>query len=238
MTTLHDPAATHVGPHDPALTALALKHVREGTTDLAPSVLRVPLWYYGDPDGARPGGGDAAHARRSPWWPAPTSPSRNDFFVRDVIGTSVLVTRGGDGMARAFLNYCRHRGARPAEGCGNARRFTCPYHAWTYDTEGQLVGLPGARGFEEVDRSDARPRRPPVRGAPRPRVGGAHRRRAARPRRPPRSARRRARPVGPRLLPAPRRRRVRERRELEGGPRGLRRELPLPLRARRARSSA
>ena len=61
---------------------------------------------------------------------------------------------GADGTARAFLNYCRHRGAKPAEGCGNARRFTCPYHAWTYDSEGQLVGLPGARGFEEVDRAE------------------------------------------------------------------------------------
>jgi phenylpropionate dioxygenase-like ring-hydroxylating dioxygenase large terminal subunit len=57
-------------------------------------------------------------------------------------------------VVRAFLNYCRHRGARPADGCGNARRFTCPYHAWTYDSSGQLDGIPGQEGFAGVDPAD------------------------------------------------------------------------------------
>lgn len=143
-----------VGPMDPGLTASALKHVQDGTTDLAPSVLRVPLWYYGDPEVlAR----EEAMLRTTPIAVVATAQvaEPNDFVVRDVIGTSVLVTRGSDGVARAFLNYCRHRGAQPAHGCGNARRFTCPYHAWVYDTEGQLVGIPGARAFDEVDRSAA-----------------------------------------------------------------------------------
>lgn len=143
-----------VGPNDPRLTALALEHVRGGTTDLAPSVLRVPLWYYGDAEVlAR----EEAMLRSTPIAVVATAdvPAPHDYVVREVLGTSVLVARGTDGVARAFLNYCRHRGARPAEGCGNARRFTCPYHAWVYDAEGQLVGLPGARGFEEVDRSTA-----------------------------------------------------------------------------------
>lgn len=152
MTTLHDPATVHVGPHDPALTQQALDHVRAGTTDLAPSVLRVPLWYYGDDAVLER---EEAMLRRTPIALVPAARVRepDDFVVREVLGTSVLVTRGDDGVARAFLNYCRHRGARPAEGCGSARRFTCPYHAWVYDGEGALVGLPGARGFEEVDRS-------------------------------------------------------------------------------------
>jgi phenylpropionate dioxygenase-like ring-hydroxylating dioxygenase large terminal subunit len=81
-------------------------------------------------------------------------PSPNDYVVRNVMGTSVLLSRDGDGEVRAFLNYCRHRGARPADGCGNARRFTCPYHAWTYDSAGRLVGMPGAEGFAEIDRGD------------------------------------------------------------------------------------
>ena len=78
----------------------------------------------------------------------------HDYVVRDVLGTSVLLTRDATGEAHAFLNYCRHRGARPAAGCGSARRFTCPYHAWTYDSRGTLVGLPGAEGFDELDRSE------------------------------------------------------------------------------------
>ena len=74
--------------------------------------------------------------------------------MRDVLGTSVLLSRGSDGRARAFLNYCRHRGGKPAEGGGNARRHTCPYHAWSYDSAGKLVGLPGQAGFDGLPRDD------------------------------------------------------------------------------------
>jgi choline monooxygenase len=66
----------------------------------------------------------------------------HDYVVRNAAGRSVLITRDEDGVAHAFLNYCRHRGAEPAQGCGNARRFSCPYHAWVYDSRGQLVGMP------------------------------------------------------------------------------------------------
>ncbi|WBY17154.1 SRPBCC family protein [Erythrobacteraceae bacterium WH01K] len=61
----------------------------------------------------------------------------------DVNGLPVLVTRDRAGKVRAFLNVCRHRGARLVEeesGCKH--RFTCPYHAWTYDSAGPLVGAP------------------------------------------------------------------------------------------------
>jgi choline monooxygenase len=153
-TTIHDPTTTHLGPHDPALTQRGLDHVRAGTTDLAPSVLRVPLWYYRDEGNLDR---EMELLRTTPLALVPSArvPREHDFVVRSVLGTSVLVTRGADGVARAFLNYCRHRGARPADGCGNARRFTCPYHAWVYDAEGRLVGMPGAQGFDEVDRTTA-----------------------------------------------------------------------------------
>jgi phenylpropionate dioxygenase-like ring-hydroxylating dioxygenase large terminal subunit len=75
----------------------------------------------------------------------------HDYLVRNAVGRSVLLTRDEDGRAHAFLNYCRHRGAEPAEGCGNARRFTCPYHAWVYDTKGQLVGMPLRDRHERLD---------------------------------------------------------------------------------------
>jgi choline monooxygenase len=66
----------------------------------------------------------------------------HDYLVRNAVGRSVLLTRDADGIAHAFLNYCRHRGAEPAHGCGNARRFQCPYHGWVYDTNGRVVGMP------------------------------------------------------------------------------------------------
>lgn len=153
MTGVQEPALTRVGPHDPQLTKRALDHVRSGTTDLAAGVLRVPLRYYRDRE---------LFAREQELlWRTPMAliasaqiPRAHDYIVRDVLGTSVLMTRGGDGRARAFLNYCRHRSAQPAHGCGNTRRFTCPYHGWVYDSEGELVGMPGARGFADIDRSE------------------------------------------------------------------------------------
>jgi phenylpropionate dioxygenase-like ring-hydroxylating dioxygenase large terminal subunit len=136
------------------LTAAALAHVRAGTTALTDDVVRVPLAYYTDPRlFVRERDGLLATTPLALVATARVA-SPHDFVVREVLGRSVLVSRGADGVARAFLNYCRHRGARPAEGCGSTRRFTCPYHGWTYDSAGQLVGLPGAAGFEGVDRSE------------------------------------------------------------------------------------
>ncbi|MEX8194215.1 aromatic ring-hydroxylating oxygenase subunit alpha [Comamonas guangdongensis] len=65
------------------------------------------------------------------------------------LGTPLLLVRQADGELQAFLNVCRHRGARLVpEGSGeNARAFVCPYHAWTYRADGGLRGLPQAEGF-------------------------------------------------------------------------------------------
>jgi choline monooxygenase len=77
----------------------------------------------------------------------------HDFVVRNAVGRSVLITRDEQGVAHAFMNYCRHRGAEVAGGCGNARRFTCPYHAWVYDTRGAVVGMPLADRHGDFDLS-------------------------------------------------------------------------------------
>ena len=66
-----------------------------------------------------------------------------DYVTFDHIGESIILIRGEDGVARAFTNVCRHRGARiveEANGC--ARRLVCPYHGWTYGTDGRLSGVP------------------------------------------------------------------------------------------------
>jgi phenylpropionate dioxygenase-like ring-hydroxylating dioxygenase large terminal subunit len=75
----------------------------------------------------------------------------HDFLARQAVGRSVLLTRDADGVAHAFLNYCRHRGAEPARGCGNSRTFTCPYHAWVYDTKGRLIGMPLRDRYDDLD---------------------------------------------------------------------------------------
>ena len=80
-------------------------------------------------------------------------PAPDTYKAMDVMGVPVLLTRGSDGAARAFLNVCRHRGSPLCEsGSGSAQRLTCPYHAWSYDTAGDLVGMFGAHTFGDVDR--------------------------------------------------------------------------------------
>jgi phenylpropionate dioxygenase-like ring-hydroxylating dioxygenase large terminal subunit len=74
-----------------------------------------------------------------------------DYFAEDIAGMPVLMTRGPDGKINAFANVCRHRGAPVAEGCGHARAFTCPYHGWTYDLHGKLLGTTDKLGFAGLD---------------------------------------------------------------------------------------
>lgn len=69
---------------------------------------------------------------------------------------SVLITRDRTGGLRAFLNVCRHRGARLCtQESGEVRRnLQCPYHAWTYGLDGKLVAAPNLVQMPDVDRSE------------------------------------------------------------------------------------
>jgi choline monooxygenase len=74
-----------------------------------------------------------------------------DWFSTEVAGEPLLVVRGVDSRVRVLSNACRHRFAVIATGRGRAARFPCPYHAWTYDLEGRLLGAPfmdRARDFD------------------------------------------------------------------------------------------
>ena len=90
--------------------------------------------------------------------PASRVGTAGDWFATALLGVPVLVTRGDDSVVRAFINVCRHRGAVvAAEGeCGSGRgRFVCPYHSWTYDCRGALVGRPHEADFPNVPRAAA-----------------------------------------------------------------------------------
>ena len=69
-------------------------------------------------------------------------PKEGVYRTDDFAGVPILTVRGSDGKLRAFLNVCRHRGSKVAQGCGAAATFTCPYHGWTYGRDGALRGLP------------------------------------------------------------------------------------------------
>lgn len=66
-----------------------------------------------------------------------------DYVSGDIAGMAVLAIHGSDGELRAFLNVCRHRGAKLlAPGSGNCETLRCPYHNWLYDTTGVLKRAP------------------------------------------------------------------------------------------------
>lgn len=69
---------------------------------------------------------------------------------RNVAGRSIIFVRGQDDVVRAFHNTCPHRGAIVArQDAGTAKAFQCFYHAWTFDTKGALVGIPGKDAYSD-----------------------------------------------------------------------------------------
>ena len=77
-----------------------------------------------------------------------------DYVTLRVADQNIVVLRGHDGTLRAFYNVCSHRAHELLQGCGTARMITCPYHAWTYHTDGQLrsaIGQKRVEGFTAAE---------------------------------------------------------------------------------------
>lgn len=76
-------------------------------------------------------------------------PEAGSFFTTEVAGAPIIVNRDAAGAVRAHYNVCRHRGAEVVgEESGSCRQFRCPYHAWVYDLDGSLVGVPGTEAYD------------------------------------------------------------------------------------------
>ena len=77
-------------------------------------------------------------------------PEAGSFIRREVefANTSLLITRGKDGEIRAFHNACTHRGTQlTQETCGKKNTFSCPYHMWTFGSDGALLSAPDFERF-------------------------------------------------------------------------------------------
>ncbi|NNM10478.1 MAG: aromatic ring-hydroxylating dioxygenase subunit alpha [Pseudomonadales bacterium] len=80
-------------------------------------------------------------------------PEKNSYFTVEEFGIPVLATRDEQGNFRAFLNACRHRGVSVTrENKGVAKRFVCPFHAWTYASNGSLIGVSEEQDFGPIDK--------------------------------------------------------------------------------------
>ncbi len=111
---------------------------------------RVPNWVYTDPEiFAR----EQERIFAGPSWLYvcldAEIPHPGDF-TRSRLGTrEVVAVRGQDGAVRVLLNSCAHRSMQVCSANrGTAKELICPYHQWTYDLEGKLLGLPFRRGFK------------------------------------------------------------------------------------------
>ncbi|MGI9323594.1 MAG: aromatic ring-hydroxylating oxygenase subunit alpha [Pseudomonadales bacterium] len=140
-----------------------LSHVEAGTVEQADAVGLIPVEHYFDQD--RWELEVKQVFKRIPLMLAMTAeiPNPGDYKALEAVGMPVLISRDEKGEVHAFINMCSHRGSQiMAEGCGNAHRFTCPYHAWTYDQQGQLTGVLAAKDFGDFDRSSNGLRKLPV----------------------------------------------------------------------------
>lgn len=136
------------------MARLDLEHGRNGTLARADGIYRVPASSYVDPERFR------AEVEkiflRLPLMLATTAELREPgaYKAMEAAGVQVLLTRTRAGDVKAFVNMCSHRGARLVpEGRGTAHRFTCPYHAWTYSPEGELVSVYLERDFGTLDKA-------------------------------------------------------------------------------------
>lgn len=137
-----------------AMARRTIAHAKARTTDQADAVALVPVSNYVDAD--RWQREVDLVFKRLPLLVATSAELREPdrYKAIEVCGVPLLLSRDGDGVLRAFVNTCSHRGAQLVPpGTGTARRFACPYHAWTYDQQGDLVGIFKREDFGEIDMS-------------------------------------------------------------------------------------
>ncbi len=112
----------------------------------------LPGWVYHDPDFFRI---EMDRVIRPSWQivcHASDIPNVGDWHSLELLGENVIVIRGDDGALRAFNNVCRHRASRLVDGSsGCAKKLVCPYHGWTYETDGRLSGVPNRGDYPALD---------------------------------------------------------------------------------------
>lgn len=134
-----------------ALARRALAHLHGKTTDQASATLEQPIDAYTNPERYRREVDRVFRHLPLALALSLELPHPGSYRALTVMEVPVLLVRGTDGVARAFLNVCRHRGAQICKlGTGTAERFVCPYHAWQYDVQGKLTGVFGAATFGDV----------------------------------------------------------------------------------------
>lgn len=91
------------------------------------------------------------------WWYAghiSQLPNPGDFLTTEIGDQSLFVTRDKQGELRAFYNVCQHRGHELVRGAGHAKAIVCPYHAWTYDLNGELIAARNSKNVPNFNKCE------------------------------------------------------------------------------------
>lgn len=127
------------------------EHMDNGSTDLGDEIWKEPVGNYYSLDRFNQEI-DLLRNMPIPFCPSAAIAETGSYLARKASGTPILAVRNEDGTVKAFINACKHRGMQVAEGMGCGKKaFVCPYHAWTYDLNGNLKRIPGQEGFPGID---------------------------------------------------------------------------------------
>lgn len=136
---------------DAAVAQRILDHIDRRTTDLGDACWREPVTNYRSSDRLNLELTRVFRRTPTPYCPSAALPEPGSYVAREAAGVPLLAVRGAEGVVRVFRNACRHRGAQLACGAGRTKAFVCPYHAWSYGTDGSLLSIPHAYGFPDID---------------------------------------------------------------------------------------
>ena len=131
-----------------------LAHNLNGTTDQADGIMVKPVADYTDNEIISSEVNKIFYDHPVPIALSAEFKENNSYKAAKVIDTPLLITRGEDGVVRAFINICKHRGAPVCpEGTGKKSKFNCTYHGWMYNNTGNLVNIFKSDTFGDIDKS-------------------------------------------------------------------------------------
>ena len=131
------------------------EHITNGTTEDAGGILKSPLSDFTCPDLLAQE--QEQFFRKTPLMMGLSTdlPDPNSYWADNATGVPILMVRDEQGKFRAFANICRHRGAQVVpEGRGKKEQFSCPFHAWTYRNDGNLLAVNRENQFGKIEKND------------------------------------------------------------------------------------
>jgi phenylpropionate dioxygenase-like ring-hydroxylating dioxygenase large terminal subunit len=130
------------------------RHADAGTMELVDNIVEIPASNYFDQDRWEKEVNLIFKRLPLVLGVSKEIPNPGDYKAIEALGVPVLIVRNSKNEVKAYLNACIHRGAALVEeGIGNKSRFSCPYHGWTYNEDGSLMGITSQQDFGNLEKN-------------------------------------------------------------------------------------